>query len=201
MLVFWNENLVYLAVPKTGSTALETALDPHANIAFRSPANVKHSHAYRFNKYTRPLLDRSARKNWELVAIVREPVSWLGSWFRYRQRSGTHHLPESTRGLSFEQFIQDHLEPEPPTASDVGRQSFMVMSDDGQLLVDHLFVYEQMDKAILFFEDRLRRKLSVPRRNVSPDATLELSDGLASRLRAEKAREFELYQIALDRQS
>ena len=31
MLVFWKENLVLLAVPKTGSTALQGALAPRAS--------------------------------------------------------------------------------------------------------------------------------------------------------------------------
>jgi len=197
LLVFWNENLVYLAVPKTGTTALEAALDPHASLSWRRPANIKHSHAYRFHTFVQPLLDRSARKKWELVAVIREPVSWLGSWYRYLQRPGTETDPRSTRDVSFDQFVEDHLSHSPPAHADVGRQSFMVLADDGKLLVDHLFAYEQQDALIAFFETRLGKTLKVPQRNVSPDTPVALSPGLEARLRREKAKEFDLHALAV----
>jgi len=199
MLVFWNENLVYLAVPKTGSTALEAALDPLASISFRSPPNVKHSHAYRFHHYTRPLLDRTARKKWELVAVIREPISWLGSWYRYLQRGDMQATGRSTAGISFETFIEHHLARDVPKYADVGRQSFMVESDDGKLLVDHLFAYEHQTQLRGFFEKRLGERLNVGSANVSPNVPLELSAGLEARLRKEKAREFRLHEKALAR--
>ena len=37
MLVFWKENLVFLAVPKTGTTAIEGALAPRASMVLRDP--------------------------------------------------------------------------------------------------------------------------------------------------------------------
>lgn len=197
MLVFWNENLVYLAVPKTGTTALEAALDPHAAISFRRPPNVKHSHAYRFQTFTKPLLDRSARKKWQLVAVIRDPVSWLGSWYRYLQRDGMQGDPRYTGAISFETFVEDHLRPTPPRHADVGRQSFMVMADNGNLLVDRLFAYEQQSQLIRFFEDRLGVSLELSHKNVSPAQELSLPSALDTRLRAEKQIEFKLHAQAL----
>ena len=37
MLVFWDEKLVLLAVPKTGTTALRAAVEPDAALIFREP--------------------------------------------------------------------------------------------------------------------------------------------------------------------
>lgn len=196
MLVFWNENLVYLAVPKTGSTALEAALDPRASLSFRRPPNIKHSHAYRFHTFTRPMLDRSAKKNWQLVAVIRDPVDWLGSWYRYLQRDGMQGDPRYTGGMSFERFVLDHLNATPPVHADVGRQSFMVRSDDGRLLVQRLFAYEQQDALIDFFEARLKTRLKIARKNVSPAKELSLSDKTLDRLRIEKHVEFTLHDTA-----
>jgi hypothetical protein len=42
MLVFWKAKLVLLAVPKTGSTALEAAFGPWADAAFLNPPRLKH---------------------------------------------------------------------------------------------------------------------------------------------------------------
>ena len=43
MLVFWKENLVFLAVPKTGTTAIEGALSPYAAMVLRDPPQIKHA--------------------------------------------------------------------------------------------------------------------------------------------------------------
>jgi hypothetical protein len=51
MLVFWKENLVLLAVPKTGSTALQGALAPRASMVFRDPPKLKHAPCYRYRRF------------------------------------------------------------------------------------------------------------------------------------------------------
>jgi len=43
MLVFSNEKLVFLSVPKTGTTAYEAALAPHAAIVVSNPPELKHA--------------------------------------------------------------------------------------------------------------------------------------------------------------
>lgn len=43
MLVFWKENLVFLAVPKTGTTAIEGALALHAAMVLCEPPQIKHA--------------------------------------------------------------------------------------------------------------------------------------------------------------
>ena len=50
MLVFWKERLVFLAVPKTGTTALEGALAPKAALVFRDPPILKHTPLYRYRR-------------------------------------------------------------------------------------------------------------------------------------------------------
>lgn len=37
LLIFWKQRVVFLANPKTGSTSLEMALEPLAEIAFQRP--------------------------------------------------------------------------------------------------------------------------------------------------------------------
>jgi hypothetical protein len=86
VLVFWEERLVFLSVPKTGSTAVEMALRPRAGIALTDPPVAKHTPYYRYRRLLRPYLDALGAPEFETVAVVREPVDWLGSWWRYRQR-------------------------------------------------------------------------------------------------------------------
>ena len=49
MAIFSRYNLVLLAVPKTGSTALEVALGQEADGRFGSPPEMKHLPLYRYN--------------------------------------------------------------------------------------------------------------------------------------------------------
>jgi len=75
MLVFWEQKLVLLSVPKTGTTALEGAFSPHAEIILRNPPPLKHAPIYRYRRFLKPLLvqgggaDESALKT---VAVVRD---------------------------------------------------------------------------------------------------------------------------------
>ena len=57
MLILWREKLALLAVPKTGSTAIEEALQPYAAISYSRPPMVKHMTLTRFNRFMRPYLD------------------------------------------------------------------------------------------------------------------------------------------------
>ena len=104
MLVFWKARLVLLAVPKTGTSAYEAALGPHASMSVLDPPELKHAPVYRYNRFFRPMFEKMGVEHMELMAVVREPVSWLGSWYRYRQRDFLDGKPTSTRGLSFEDF-------------------------------------------------------------------------------------------------
>lgn len=56
MLIFPRYNLVFLAVPKTGLTALEVALGPEADGRFGNTPELNHLPLYRYNRFVRPLL-------------------------------------------------------------------------------------------------------------------------------------------------
>ena len=55
MLVFYKANLVFLSVPKTGTTAYEEALQPHADMVLLQPPELKHAPVYRYNRFVRPM--------------------------------------------------------------------------------------------------------------------------------------------------
>ena len=54
MLIFWKTRLAILAVPKTGTTAIEQALAPMADAAILNPPGLKHCTV---RKYRRELSD------------------------------------------------------------------------------------------------------------------------------------------------
>jgi hypothetical protein len=186
MLVFAKEKLVFLAMPKTGTTALETALAPRSDIAILNPPILKHSPAYRYNRFVKPYLEKSGLKNMKLICVVRHPIGWLGSWYRYRLRAdvdGHHH---STKTKTFVDFVNEYTKGEPAGWAKVGNPTKFLRIDSGEMIVDHLFQYEQMDKLIEFFETHLDFGITLKQRNVSPDGDLSLSECTESKLLRKK---------------
>jgi hypothetical protein len=55
MLIFYKERLAFLSVPKTGTTAYETALRDRADMVISEPAMLKHAPVYRYNRFLRPM--------------------------------------------------------------------------------------------------------------------------------------------------
>lgn len=194
MLLFAKEKLALLAVPKTGTSAWHAALGPTADLAFRSPPPLKHMPLRRFQRTVGPMLKRAGIEEIETVAVIREPESWLGSWYRYRQRLGLEGQPESTRGVSFDAFVRAYLSDDRPAYANLGSQARFVTPRHGGRRIDRLFRYEDQGAFLSFLEARLGRAVQLPRRNVSPEMELKLSAETRALLHAARAEDFALYQ-------
>ncbi|WP_370227173.1 gamma-glutamyl kinase [Cognatishimia sp.] len=194
MLVFWKEKLVILAVPKTGTTALAQALGGSADIVVNNPPELKHAPLYRYNRFFRPMFEKAAKEeNMEVMAIMREPISWLGSWYRYRQRKDLDGRPASTKELSFDDFVEGYLAVTQPAFANVGSQAKFLEPRPNGTKVSHLFRYESPDPMLAFLSARLNRDIVLDQVNVSARQDLSLSSELERRLRTEYNRDFELY--------
>ncbi len=196
MLVFWAQKLVIYSIPKTGSSAIDAALAPHADIAISSPPVLKHMPVYRFNRFMAPLFDVVNGKDFESFGIVREPIDWLGSWYKYRSRPQLQGQDNSTSDKSFDEFVLAAMKGKPPAFANVGSQARFVGGGVGEGGIDHLFQYEQLDQAVKFLEDRLGHTISLGRKNVSPARPLELSEDTRFRYTRKREDEFTLWQSA-----
>jgi len=197
MLVFYNENFVFLSVPKTGTTAYEKALGPRADMVVSDPPMLKHAPVYRYNRFFRPMFVNVCDRDPELVAVMREPISWLGSWYRYRQRPFMAGKPNSTQGISFDAFVEAYLKGKKPGFADVGSQAKFLAPQPNGCAVTHLFRYEAPAQLNAFLEDRLGVKIETTRENVSPAMDLSLSPKVEDKLRRKCADEFALYETTL----
>lgn len=193
MLIFWKERLVFLSTPKTGSTSIETALESLAQVAIRRPAELKHMSAWSFSRHMAPLLEEAAGEPFTTVALMRDPIDWLGSWWRYRQRDDIRDMPRSTAGLSFDAVAQSYLSPSPDAYIKVGSQARHLGYKNGRAGVDQIFRYEEIDRFVHFFEERLGCEIILPRLNVSPKAALSLSPQTEAGLRAHFFDDYALY--------
>jgi hypothetical protein len=193
MLVFWKQKLVFLAVPKTGTTALEAVLAPHASAAILGPPGQKHASASKYRKSLSGFFEQRGRHPMQTIAVMREPIDWLGSWYRYRRRPALIGKPNSTDGLSFEEFVQAWLSRDVPPFADVGSQANFLNNEDGTLGVDQLYSYENFEQLVGFWQKTLNIQMILPKRNVSPVLELQLNAALRSRLQSERPGEFDLW--------
>lgn len=191
MLVFWEQRLAFLATPKTGSTAIAAALESLAAVSIQRPPLLKHTTVHRYRRFIGPFLEAASKDSFTLVALMREPVDWLGSWYRFRQRDDTD-AEKSTKGLSFDAFVQAWCRDPRPDFADVGSQGRFLRPRQGQG-VDRLFRYEEIGTFVHFLEERLGCEIILPRLNVSPPGAVELSAGTETLLREVAAEDFGLY--------
>jgi len=195
MLVFWKPRLVLLATPKTASTAIEQSLDALATVVMRQPRELRHTDVARYQAFLAPYLAQSAGAAFTVAALMREPRDWLGSWFRSRQREDEP-VETSTRGLSFDDFVQAHCSAAPPACADVGSQAAF-LAPAGLPPVDHAFRYEDLGSFLQFLEDRLDCEIHLPHLLVSPDADTDLSTATEALLHQVRAQDFALYDNLL----
>ena len=191
MLVFWEERLAFLATPKTGSTAIAAALESLAAVSIQRPPLLKHTTVHRYRRFIGPYLEAASKDTFTLVALMREPKDWLGSWYRFRQRDGTDPA-KSTRGMSFDEFVRAWCAEPRPDFADVGSQGRFLRPRQG-VGVDRLFRYEEIDTFVHFLEDRLGCEIILPRLNVSPPGQMDLAPATEALLHEVAAEDYAMY--------
>ncbi len=198
MLVFRKEKLVFLAIPKTGTTALEGALAPRASIVIREPAVLKHTSYRRFQRFILPFMDATELEAMDVMAVVRHPVDWLSSWFRYRCRDKLIGHPNSTREVSFDEFVLEYCKPKPAPFADVGSQAGLLLDIDGKMAANRLFRYEAQETITEFLQDRFGTYPEPKRLNISPTFKTNISPDVLDKLKEIRKSEFDAWHSATD---
>lgn len=189
MLIFWDQRLAFLATPKAGSTAIEVALEPLASLAVQRPPEMKHADATRFHRHIHPWLQDMTADHFTTVALMREPVEWLRSWYRFYLRDALESdAPDNSR---FEDFVRLYLAHPESVTQGIGTQSAFLTA--GEVPVDRIFRYEDMAAFTHFLDEWLGCEINLPRINVPPSADVTLSPATEADLRRALAPDFALY--------
>ncbi|MBC7138385.1 MAG: gamma-glutamyl kinase [Defluviimonas sp.] len=197
MLISYAHSLVLFAVPKTGSTALEYALAPCCDVKLTGAPARRHTTMQMYAARLEPKVRALCPVEPELVALVREPLDWLGSWYRYRGRPNMRAPQNSTRGMSFDRFIEGYLSDVPPAPARLGTQTGFLSRKEGGCGATTLFPYERFAEAVAYLRRRLHAEAEPEVVNVSPPALLSLSPELEARLRQERGADFALHRQAV----
>ncbi|WP_298848180.1 sulfotransferase family 2 domain-containing protein [uncultured Ruegeria sp.] len=197
MLVFYEERLAFLAVPKTGSTAYHTALKDRADLVVTYPPELKHAPVRRYDRFFQNMFRKMYDTEMEIMAVVREPVDWLGSWYRFRGRAELSGHPHSTGDMSFDAFVQAYMKNPRPEFADVGSQSQFFRTRSNGRGANHIFKYDHQDRILDFLQARLNVQIDLPHENVSPSGDLTLTPETRRRFRNRHAEEFAIHDTAL----
>lgn len=192
MLYFHWQRLVFLEVPKTGSSAVREVLAPLAAIDVNGPPRARHQNGPIFERITRRWLEQITQHKVETFAVMRDPVDRIRSWYRFlgRQEKHRHRID----GMSFEEFVDAVLAGESLTAA-VGRQDIFFMGEGDTRLIQHIFRYDQPKHLHAFLSKRFERRFDFPHINVSPDVKgAEVTDTIRTKLHAARPREMALWQ-------
>ncbi|MCF3974014.1 sulfotransferase family protein [Paracoccus salsus] len=192
MLIFWDHRLVFLATPKAGSTAIEVALESLASAAIQRPEGLKHTDIATYRRHVGPWLKALNGGDFLTVALMREPVDWLRSWYRFKQRDDDDDPLHRMEGLSFTRFARQYAAPGGPEELMIGTQSGFLT--DGPARVDRIFRYEEIGAFVEFLEDHLNCAIELPRINVPPSVDVALDAEDEASLREGMRADLALYE-------
>lgn len=195
MLVSLRHRLVVLATPKCGSTALETAFSPHMDVVISGHPQAKHTPFRKYDRFLRKYFETLTDGPLEVVCVFRHPLDWLESWWRYRGRDAISGTAQSTRDVPLEQFVRAYIAGSQPAAG-LGRQAQFVSDKAGDVGVDQIWRYENLQSLTDWISDRLGANIELERLNISPDREDEarLTDATQSQIEDHLARDFEIYR-------
>ncbi|MDO5621943.1 MAG: hypothetical protein Q4G24_10780 [Paracoccus sp. (in: a-proteobacteria)] len=191
MLIFWEPRLVFLATPKAGSTAVQVALESLASVAVDRPAPLKHADSETFHRHILPWLNATAGESFTTVALMREPVSWLASWYRFLLRDDAENTDHPMANCSFDRFAQDYCAGQATHIRSIQPQSAFLGTSPHR--VNRIFRYEDIDRFTHFLEDRLDCVINLPRINVPPSVDVSLSEQTRRQLEMKMADDMNLY--------
>lgn len=158
MLLSLDSRFVFVANTKSGSTSIEKILWRQSEVQIRRDPSLKHMGLETIDELFSPLLSQSglALSDMFVFAVLREPVSWVTSWFNYRSRPKIDGSPRSLADVEFPEFVERFVsQPRPP----LGHQSQNFMVGE-RLAVDALLDHARLPEAFGAIAGDLGRDIS-----------------------------------------
>ena len=195
MRVSIRHGFTFLCMPKSASTSVEQALTNYCELITRGKyaTRLKHTNYRRYHRFIEPYIKTVSPQLPETVCLMREPIDWLHSWYRYRKRDILDGSPQSTKDITFEEFCQAYMDGE----INVGRQYDFIRTKDHKVGVQNIFRYEELDKLQKYFEKKIGHRIDFPVMNVSPKETRELGKTMETKLRNFLKKEYDIYNTLL----
>ena len=177
MLISTRKKFVFLSNYKCASTSIEGVLKKHCELILRGP-KFKHLPIDEFNKYIKPLLETRGFYNFETYCIVRDPIDYVFSWYRYRQRDDLKKSEsiKYTGDVTFDQFIKEACSEDPPPMCPRENQHLFVGFKNGKFKVDNVYTLDDIRSFSKTMNDKFNIDINIPKKNMSPKKDFHLSD-------------------------
>ncbi|MGK7913458.1 MAG: sulfotransferase family 2 domain-containing protein [Synechococcus sp.] len=180
MIVSLKHRFVFLCTPKCASSSIHAALAPYGEISIDAPPPLKHTNFRDYTRFIKPYLEDKIDEipdigSLETTCIVREPVDWLYSWYRFRSRYKALGQEQSTADIEFPEFIEAYMSPNPPIYADMGFQYDFVRNEAREIGVDKIFAFENIDDFVAYMSDKVGMTLELKTLNTSPKKRYESS--------------------------
>ena len=138
--------------------------------------SLKHLNYRGYERHIVPLIEKASNikgSDIKVYCMMREPVEWLRSWWRYRQREQLsdpgHDRHESFTGnINFQEFFDLWLDGGTRPAN-VGSQTTFFMNKRREIPDINIFKFEDIGALIAALEEEVSAKLKVPTLNTSPE--------------------------------
>ncbi len=179
---------------------------PHSDFSLSGNPNLKHIRYHLMDSFIFPLLASSHVKKPFIFAVMREPVSWVESWYRFRGRDElappSHPQHHNYSGhLSFPEYVEAVLQPKPPSYARIHSQFHYIRAHDGSVGVDLIIPLEQVNSHVPTLLAKYNIRVANPdeRKNVSEKReAAALPAPLKARLQAHLRKDVELYNASFE---
>ena len=172
MLVFVKESLIIYSMPKTGTTSIDQALANRSTIRFSGTRNggLKHISPSGFRKWEKALEKQYPDKKFESCCVMREPIEWLGSWYRYRTRDALKNNPRYLGNITFNQFVKNICNGKgvKPQSKNLFNFQSRFLTRENKLIINRIFPYDKFQLFISYLNNKFNTEINVPQTNVSP---------------------------------
>lgn len=203
MRISFKHRYVMFDIPKSASTSITFALRGVSECIIDGNGGAKHMLLADYEEFLEPFFLKRAGKfvlEFERLAVVREPLDMLGSYYKYLRRPAALN-PEHpdfrrhTADVSFAEYAQMVCDRTPNRFSNVTRPSGFVADKDHRIGIDTLFAFERLDDLAAHMSEKCGQEINIPQRNVSPQVDLGDIGNEARRLIEDTfAADFALYR-------
>lgn len=158
-----------------------------------------------YEEYFEPFLKKRSDMDistLERIAVVREPLDMLASYYKYLRRPGVENASHvdhsrSTYGVSFNAFLEEICQKEDRRYV-VTRPSSFVLDLSKKVGIDLLFSFERLDALAKYLTCKTGQKVEIPRRNVSAQLDIgSVERDLLDRVRNAFKDDFILYEAIM----
>lgn len=193
---------IVLSMPKCASSSLQQALTPVCDVRFKD--HMKHVDYAFVETWVLPMLRaRRAPAPYapRIFCLMREPVDWLYSWYRYSwDEAGRPAAAAGTPSArqtypSFAAFLEAYFSPRPPRVGGVLRQTDFLRGADGAPGPIELFRFEDHGRLVATLEGLCGQALDLKVTNASrPRRDADLAGIDLIDLRRRLAAEYAAYE-------